>query len=68
MIRIYGDFNEMDEKGRVVLHDANDLRSEAVRLRGGMRVIVWQEETEIEGVLEFEEGLACPPRLNESSP
>lgn len=57
MIRIWGDFNEKDEKGRVILRNADDFKSEAVELRDGMRVVVWMEETEVEGVLEHEAGV-----------
>ena len=49
--------NEKDEKGRVILRHANDLKAETGEVREGMRVIVWMEETEMEGVLEFESEL-----------
>ena len=56
VIRIYGDFNQVDAKGRVVLSYADDTKSERVELREGLRVIVWDEELEAEGILEFEDG------------
>ena len=49
VIRIYGDFNQVDAKGRVVLSYADDTKSERVELREGLRVIVWDEELEAEG-------------------
>jgi len=57
MIRIWADFNEKDEKRRVILRHATDFKSEGTKLREGLRVTVWMEETEVEGILEFEEGL-----------
>lgn len=56
MIRIYGDFNQVDAKGRVLLSYADDTKSERVELREGLHVIVWDESVEAEGILEFEDG------------
>lgn len=55
MIRIYGDFNQVDAQGRVILLEADETKSEQVELRNGLRVIVWDQELEAEGVLEFED-------------
>ena len=55
MIRIYGDFNQVDEKGRIVLNYPDDTKSERVELKEGMHVVVWDESLEAEGVLEFED-------------
>ena len=66
MIRICGDFNEKDEKGRVVLRYADDVKNEDVVLREGMPVTVWEDETEVDGVLEFEDGF-WRARLDEAT-
>ncbi len=55
VIRIYGDFNQVDEKGRIVLNYPDDTKSERVELKEGMRVVVWDGCLEAEAVLEFEE-------------
>jgi len=55
MIRIYGDFNQVDEKGRIVLGYPDDTKSERVQLKEGMHVTVWDGSLEAEGVLEFED-------------
>ena len=57
MIRIWGDFNRRDELGRVVLHSADDMKSEQVNLEPGLRVIIWMEDIEAEGVLEKDKGV-----------
>ncbi len=57
MIRIYGDFNQVDSEGRILLSFADDTKSERVELREGMYVIIWDEELEAEAILEFEDGM-----------
>lgn len=56
MIRICGDFNQVDARGRIILPYADDLKRERVELREGLHVIIWDEEVEAEGILEFEDG------------
>lgn len=55
VIRIYGNFNDFDEKGRIVLDYPDDTKSERVELEEGMHVIVWDAYLEAEGILEFED-------------
>jgi hypothetical protein len=57
MIRVYGDFNAVDAKGRIILFHADDTKSERVELREGLHVIVWDDSLEAEGILEFEDEL-----------
>lgn len=45
----------MDAKLRVILTNADDVKSERVELREGMHVIIWDGDIEAEGVLEFED-------------
>lgn len=52
MIRIWGDFNQLDAKLRVILTNADDVKSERVELREGMHVIIWDGDSEAEGVLD----------------
>jgi hypothetical protein len=56
MIRINADFNEVDYKGRIILYNVDEHKSVQVELTEGMRVILWDEEGEVEAVLEFETG------------
>ena len=56
MIRVYGDFNNVDSKGRLILYHAEDTIEREVDLRTGLRVIVWDADVEVEGVLEYEDG------------
>jgi len=55
MIRVYGNFNQWDEKGRIVLDYPDDTKSERVELKVGMHVVVWDASLEAEGILEFED-------------
>jgi hypothetical protein len=55
MIRILEDFNQLDTKLRVILTDANDVKSERIELGEGMHAIIWDGDIEAEGVLEFED-------------
>ena len=55
-MRIWGDFNDVDAEGRVVLSWPDDVKTEAIQLKEGMRVVIWDQDLEAEGVLEFEEG------------
>jgi len=54
MIKIDADFNEVDNKGRIILINVDDHMSEQVELKEGMHVILRDEEGEVEAVLEFE--------------
>lgn len=55
MIRIYGDFNQVDAEGRIVLNYPDDTKSERVELKQGMRVVIWDGSLEAEAILEFED-------------
>jgi hypothetical protein len=55
MLRISADFNEIDSKGRVLLGCLELLMKERAQLQNGLRVLVWDEELEVEGNLEFED-------------
>lgn len=57
MIRIWGDSNQVDDKLRIILTHADDVKSEKVELREGMHVIIWDGDDEAEGILEFEDEL-----------
>lgn len=57
MFRIYCDANARDEHDRYILSIAGALRDiepTADKLRIGMHVILYEEEYEIEAVLDFE--------------
>ena len=60
MIRIWGDFNELDRERRVRLYTPErnrDLRKLGGQLVDGLHVIVDSGDYEAEGVLEFSEGM-----------
>ncbi len=56
LIRIYGNFNNVEANGCIPLFDADDTKSEQVELKEGLRVLVWDASFEEEGVLELREG------------
>jgi hypothetical protein len=59
MIRIYADFNDQDEQGRVRLDTVGSLRDIEMHrnvLIDGMRVILYTpDEFEVEGILIYDE-------------
>ncbi len=54
LIIIDADFNEVDYKGRIILHNADEHKSDQVELKEGMHVLLRDEEGEVEAVLEYE--------------
>jgi len=55
MLRIWGEFDEMDSKRRIILTHADDVKSENIELSEGMHVVIWDGDDEPEGILEFED-------------
>ena len=56
LMRIYGNFNDVEADGRIPLYDADDTKNERVELKEGLRVLVWDASFEQEGIVEFKEG------------
>ena len=56
MIRIWGDLNVRDSEGRVLLSRAEDMKAMDAELQVGLRVVIWMEDVEAEGTLEYEDG------------
>ena len=68
MPRIWANFNRADQQGRVILSaHVEDLKDTPTELRAGMHVVIWNEDLEAEGVLEFENGKWLA-RIVEESP
>ncbi|MFZ2959788.1 MAG: hypothetical protein WA705_23145 [Candidatus Ozemobacteraceae bacterium] len=60
MIRIWGDFNSRDEEDRIRLNTVGsleDLDKYPKQIRGGLRIIVFDDDFEVDGILEFSEGI-----------
>ncbi len=59
MLRIYGDFNQVDEEGRIGLGGSPESWSGSRiddQLREGLRLILDDGDLEAESVLEYEDG------------
>ncbi len=59
VIIVYGDFNHRDVRGRVRLDTVGseeDLRKVRVALTPGLRVTVYDDSYQAEGIMEFVEG------------
>jgi hypothetical protein len=67
MIKIYADFNAQDKDGRVLLNTMSalaDLSQYEDKLYEGMRVLLYEDEFEVEGVLAFENVWRALPDFN----
>ena len=57
-VRVFADFHNADEKGRVRLNCAGteaDLKREGIELQDGQSLIIYSEELEVEGVVHYSE-------------
>ena len=57
-LRVFADFHNTDEKGRVRLSCAGpvaDLERQGIMLQNGQSLIIYSEELEVEGIVHYSE-------------
>ena len=56
--RVFADFHNADAKGRLRLScigTTADLKRQGIVLRGGQSVVIYSEELEVEGIVQYSE-------------